>query len=141
MGKINYGRVILGGLLAGVIISVGEYLLNEVVLVDQMSAAMADLGLSAPGGEQIAAFVIITFILGIALVWIYAAIRPRFGAGVKTAVIAGVIAWLIGTCLPSAAFAIMGVWPTDLAAIGCLWGLVEIVIATIAGAWVYKEAA
>jgi hypothetical protein len=33
----------------------------------------------------------------------------------------------------------MGVLPTDLATIGCLWGLVEIGIAAVAGAWVYKE--
>jgi hypothetical protein len=139
MGKINYGRVVLGGLLAGVIISIGEYLLNEVVFAEQMAAAMANLGLSAPGGEQIAGFVIMTFVLGIALVWVYAAIRPRFGAGVKTAIIAGVVTWLLGTCLPSVGFAIAGVLPTNLATIGCLWGLVEIVIAGVAGAWVYKE--
>jgi hypothetical protein len=106
-----------------------------------MAAAMANLNLNAIGGEQIAAFVAMTFVLAIALVWIYAAIRPRFGAGVKTAVIAGVVTWLIGSCLPTAGFVIMGVFPTDLAVIGCLWGLVEIVIAAVAGAWVYKESA
>jgi hypothetical protein len=141
MGKINYGRVVLGGLLAGVIISVGEYLLNEVVLREQMVAATANLGLAVPGGQQIAGFVAITFVLAIALVWIYAAIRPRFGAGVKTAIIAGVVTWLIGSCLPTTGFTIMGVLPTNLAAITCAWGLVEIVIAAVAGAWVYKEAA
>jgi hypothetical protein len=100
---------------------------------------MGNLGLSVPGGQQIAGFVIMTFILGIVLVWVYAAIRPRFGAGVKTAIIAGVVTWLLGNCLPTAGFTIMGVLPTDLATIGCLWGLVEIGIAAVAGAWVYKE--
>jgi hypothetical protein len=141
MGKINYGRVLLGGLLAGLIISAGEYVLNEIALGEQMVALMGNLGLSAPGGQQIAAFVIMTFILGIVLVWVYAAIRPRFGAGVKTAVIAAVVGWLLGSCLPTAGFTIMGVLPTDLAAIGCLWGLVEYVIAVVAGAWVYQESA
>jgi hypothetical protein len=139
MGKINYGRVVMGGLLAGVIISVGEYLLNEIVLAEQMAAVTTNLGLAVPGGGEIAGFVAITFVLAIALVWIYAAIRPRFGAGVKTAIIAGVVTWLIGSCLPTTGFTIMGVLPTDLAVIGCLWGLVEIVIAAVAGAWVYKE--
>ena len=141
MGKINYGRVVLGGLLAGVIITAGEYLLNEVVLAEDMVAVMTNLGLSVPGGQQIAGFVIMTFVLGIALVWIYAAIRPRFGAGVKTAIIAGAVAWLIGLCLPTTGFTIMGVYPTHLAITGCLWGLAEYLIATVAGAWVYKESA
>lgn len=139
MGKINYGRVVLGGLLAGLIITAGEYLLNEVVFAEDMAAVMANLGLSVPGGQQIAGFVIMTFVLGIALIWIYAAIRPRFGAGVKTAIIASAITWLIGSCLPTTGFTLMGVLPTDLATIGCLWALVEFTIAAVAGAWVYKE--
>jgi hypothetical protein len=141
MGKINYGRVVLGGLLAGVIISIGEYLLNEVVFAEQMAGVMTNLGLSAPGGEQIAALVVMTFVVGIALVWVYAAIRPRFGAGVKTAIIAGVVTWLLNYCLPNAGFTIIGVLPTNLAVTACLWGLVEILLAAVAGAWVYKEAA
>ena len=139
MGKINYGRVVLGGLLAGVVINAGEYVLNEIVLGEQLAAAMAGLNLPAIGTEQIMKFVAITFVLGIVLVWIYAAIRPRFGAGVKTAIIAGVVTWLVGSCLPTTSMVIMGVLPAHLAALGCLWGLVEITIASIAGAWLYKE--
>ena len=60
MGKINYGRVVLGGLLAGLIITAGEYLLNEVVFAEDMAVLMANLGLSVPGGQQIAGFVIMT---------------------------------------------------------------------------------
>jgi hypothetical protein len=141
MGRINYGRVVIGGLLAGLVISVGEYLLNEIVFAEQMAGVMTNLGLSAPGGQQIAALVVMTFIVGIALVWVYAAIRPRFGAGVKTAIIAGVVTWLLNFCLPNAIFTIIGVFPTDLAVIGCAWGLVEVLLASVAGAWLYKESA
>ncbi len=31
MGKINWGRVLLGGLLAGVIVNIFEYVMNVVV--------------------------------------------------------------------------------------------------------------
>jgi hypothetical protein len=40
-------------------------------------------------------FVILDFIYGIVLVYLYAAIRPRFGAGPSTAVQAGILMWLI----------------------------------------------
>jgi hypothetical protein len=44
MSSINWGRVILGGLLAGVLINVFEFLLNGVVLANDWRAAMlADL--------------------------------------------------------------------------------------------------
>jgi hypothetical protein len=36
MGNINIGRVILGGLVAGLVLNVGEFLLNGIVLADQM---------------------------------------------------------------------------------------------------------
>lgn len=38
MGKINFGRVLLGGIVAGVILSVGEFVLNEKVLGAEMKA-------------------------------------------------------------------------------------------------------
>ena len=34
MGKINFMRVLLGGLLAGVVINIGEGVLNEAILGD-----------------------------------------------------------------------------------------------------------
>ncbi|HEY3125318.1 MAG TPA: hypothetical protein VGK70_14805 [Thermoanaerobaculia bacterium] len=36
MGQINWGRVFLGGLLAGVVINVGEFLFHAVLFKDQM---------------------------------------------------------------------------------------------------------
>ena len=54
-------------------------------------------------------------------------------------IIAGVVTWLVGSCLPTASYVIMGIFPTHLAALGCLWALVEFSIASIAGAWLYKE--
>jgi hypothetical protein len=43
------------------------------------------------GTNQIAMFVAMTFVLGIVLVFLYAGLRPWFGAGVKTAIIAALI--------------------------------------------------
>ena len=40
MGKINWTRVILGGLVAGLIINVFEWLLNGVIIAKDMEAAM-----------------------------------------------------------------------------------------------------
>ena len=44
MGRINWGRVFLGGLLAGVVINVGEFLFHAVLFKDQMAEAMRALG-------------------------------------------------------------------------------------------------
>ena len=39
--------------------------------------------------------VVLIFLVGILLIWLYAAIRPRYGAGPGTAVLAGVAAALL----------------------------------------------
>jgi hypothetical protein len=41
----------------------------------------------------------------------------------------------------SVGFIAMGNFPTNLILIGTVWGLIEVPIATIAGAWLYKEEA
>ncbi len=95
MSKINYTRVLLGGLLAGVVLNFGEYVINEFILGEKWRAALASLNRTPPAGGAIAVFVLMTFLLGLIAVWLYAAIRPRFGPGPKTAVVAGLFLWLV----------------------------------------------
>ncbi len=90
MSQINLGRVVIGGLLAGLIINVGEFILNGLLLEEQMNAAMAALNKPPINPNMIMWFVLFGFGLGCMLVWTYAAIRPRFGAGVKTAICASI---------------------------------------------------
>jgi hypothetical protein len=140
MSNINLGRVVLGGLVAGVVINVFEFVLNGIVLAPNWPIIMDSINRPALGTHAIVAFNIVGFILGLAAVWTYAAIRPRFGAGVKTAVYAGLLTWVVGSALANASPAIMGVFPAGIAMILIGVGLVEIVVATIAGAYIYKDA-
>jgi hypothetical protein len=139
MGKINWGRVFLGGLLAGVVINIFEYVLNTYVLASEMEAAMKTLGVTMPSGA-IPIFLLLGFVTGITAIWVYAAARPRYGAGAKTAAITGVGIWVLGYAIPNAYLAVAGLFRVRLLCIATLVGLVEIVVASIAGAAVYKEA-
>ena len=42
MNNINFKRVVLGGLVAGLILNIGEFLLNDIVLGTQTKAFMAE---------------------------------------------------------------------------------------------------
>ncbi|MFQ6047481.1 MAG: hypothetical protein ACE5PT_14175 [Gemmatimonadales bacterium] len=142
MGQINLGRVLLGGLVAGVVINVGEFLLNGVILADAMEAMYETMGIEEPGGGAMVVWVILGFVMGIALVWLYAAIRPRFGPGPRTAAVAGACAWVFAYLVPMVGFTAMGVWALDASLIIALvWGLVEFVLAGMAGGWPYREGA
>ena len=139
MGRINVGRVILGGLLAGLVINISETILNLVVVAKDMEDAFRALNMPPLGTGPIMGFVASSFVLGIAIVWLYAAIRPRFGAGPKTAVIAGVAVWFFAYLYSSFAMALMSLFPAKVMVITTLWGLPEVIIASVAGAALYQE--
>ena len=139
MSSINWTRVILGGLLAGVVINVFESVLNGVVLAKDWEAAMAALGKPPMGGNQIAVFVIWGFLVGVFAVWLYAAIRPRYGAGPKTALCAGAAVWGLGYLLASVPPIVLNFFPARIMILGLVVGLVEVLMATLLGAWLYRE--
>ncbi len=138
MGTINWTRVILGGLVAGVIINIFEFVLNGVILAKDMEAAMTALGRQV-GGSALAMFTVWGFLVGIFAIWLYAAIRPRYGAGPKTALCAGAAVWGLGYLLASVTPIALHLFPRRLMAIGLAVGLVEVLVGTVAGAWLYRE--
>jgi len=139
MGSINAGRLVIGGLVAGVVINVSEFVLNTVVMGSQMEQMMSRLNLPPFGGAATAAFAVLGFALGFVALWLYAAIRPRYGAGPKTALCAGSAAWFLTYFYGSVGMVAMGMFPAGMMAIGLAWGLVELMAATVAGAYFYKE--
>lgn len=140
MNKINMGRVLIGGLIAGVVLNFGEFLLNGVLLAKDMEEEFKKLNLGPPSNTFILRAVGVTFLLGIVLVYLYAAIRPRFGPGVKTAVCAGLIGWFFVYLYAGYLNEAIGFVSPRLYLIGLAWGLVEYLAGAIAGAWLYKEA-
>jgi hypothetical protein len=139
MGKINLGRVILGGLVAGLIINIGEYFLNEPILGERWRAVMESLNRSPVGGSAVAVFMVGGFILGITMIWTYAAIRPRLGAGLSTAICAGLLVWFFVYLYPASFYLAMNLFPSSLVLLTTLWGFFELPIAAAAGAWLYQE--
>ena len=140
MGKINLGRVVLGGLLAGVVMNVFDWLFYGVWLKNDFAAAMQALGKPGSMDNLVPWFVFLDFLYGIVLVWVYAAIRPRFGAGVKTGVVAGLAVWVLISLLHAMGEAPMGMFPQRLFVLGVVVALFQLPIATAVGAYLYKEA-
>ena len=103
MGRVNLTRVILGGIVAGIVINVSEFLLNGVVMKAQIEQMMRSLGKSTPmGGSAMAVWVLWGFAAGIVAVWLYAAIRTRYGPGPGTAFRAALATWFLGWFLAHA---------------------------------------
>jgi hypothetical protein len=141
VGKISATRVILGGLLAGVFINLSEWFWNGVVFRKEIEAAMASINRAqsamSPGAMTL--YVVWGFLIGILAVWVYAAVRPRFGAGPRTAVRTGLMLWLLVYVQTMISMAPIGLTPPGMLLAGLPISLVEIVVATLLGAWLYKE--
>jgi hypothetical protein len=142
MTRINGTRVLLGGLLAGLVMNVGEAALHGGVLGADSQALFARFQAPALGSPiPIVSLILMTFLLGIASVWLYAAIRPRYGAGPRTAIVAGLAVWAIAHLWSGVylGMGFLGLIPPKLAYLPVAWGLVEAPLGTLAGAWLYKE--
>jgi uncharacterized membrane protein len=138
--KINGIRVIMGGLLAGAVIIVCEYIVNSVLLARRWATTMRALGKHPPTGpNEMTSFIIWGFLVGLFAIWLYAAIRPRYGAGPRTAIMAGVAVWVLAYLLGAIPAAALHIFSHHLIVYGILVGLVEAVAGTLLGAWIYKE--
>src|SRR3989442_7464581 len=118
-------------------LNVVDFLVYGVWLKTDYAAAMQALGKPGSMDNLIPLFVVLDFVYGIGLLWLYAAIRPRFGAGPKTAVIAGVALWFFVFLLHAIGEAPMGLFPSRLYTIGAIVALVQYAVAGWAGARIY----
>jgi hypothetical protein len=144
MTEMNWTRILLGGVVSAFVM----LLVRSAVLVfsaEKWRAAVHEAGgpaAASPSPAGVALGLLFMLVYGVFSVWLYAAIRPRFGPGPKTAVIAGLAVGLIGIALPSIGFASMGVLPASLSQLFYVTaglGLVYATLGTLAGAWLYKE--
>lgn len=139
---INTQKVLVGGLAAGVVLNVIDWLTHAVILADRMNAEAEAFktGLSTMmmEGSSIAVYVISDLIIGMMLVWTYAAIRPRFGPGPRTAATAALLFWILGAILTVGYLQIglMSMWSWWMVAI--IW-LVNLMLAAWVGAKLYTE--
>jgi len=141
MTKTNMGRIILGGIVAGIVLDILGYIVDGILLAPQWTAGMTALGKSGAFTlNQIVSLNLLGLANGIFAIWLYAAIRPRYGAGPKAAVSAGLALWVVGVLLPNLAFmGVNGLFATNLTILTTAAAIVECVVAALAGAAVYKE--
>ena len=134
-------KVLVGGLIAGLVLNVIDGVLFGVVWKDQMAAVMVSINRPPMTGAQMPWFIFLDFVAGIFLVWLYAAVRPRFGAGPGTAVKSGVAAWFVGSLLVTLFMWPMHIWSQSMTILTTLVPLVEWPLATVIGAKFYMESA
>ena len=139
---INTKKVLIGGFAAGVVLNVIDYVTNVYILAARMKA---ESDAFKPGmfdqmmqGTKVASYIVMDFVLGLALVWTYAAIRPRFGPGMRTATYAALLFWILSLIF-TAAFMQMGIMSSGLWWTFAFIALVNFLVSASLGARLYSE--
>jgi hypothetical protein len=138
MTRINMQRVVLGGLVSAVIVILSEGVF-AFLMKEEWRTALAGLGLQVKPGPAAYFPIAWTFVVGILSIWLYAAIRPRYGPGAKTALRAALAIWAFSTVTFGFAFGSLGLFPLRLVVEMTIWSLAEVIVATLVGAWIYRE--
>lgn len=139
MGKINWGRVLQGSLAWFGVLHLLGAIAFPLFLRAEWMAAMEAPGRPFHERAAFAAFVLASVPAAIVAIWLYAAIRPRYGPGPMTAIRAGFALWLIGIFLPTFVAVQLLQLPTRFLIVEVGAALVGVVAATVVGAWRYKE--
>ena len=142
MSKINAGRVILGGVAAGAVIFVINGVVNGVILKGELLAwaqGMGDLIHPPAPSTSMGLWTLMCLVYGVAGAWMYAAIRPRYGAGPRTALLAGLSLWIVSKLTVAMDLIALGLIPGQIIAEQTLGGLVAILLGVFCGAWAYRE--
>jgi hypothetical protein len=136
MSKINWSRVLGCGLLAGIVWIILGSLVTS--LLGRDFAALPNNHLGAPTPTFLVVSVVLDLLEGISILWLYAAIRPLYGSGAKTAGIAACAWWFI-VSLGDATWCSFGFFPPHTVAPLMIGTLPAIILATLAGARFYKN--
>jgi hypothetical protein len=138
---INTGKVVVGGLVAGVVANAVDFVTNNYVLLADWQAWATAHNVdpaALTSGPVATTWVVVDFLFGLLLVWTYAAMRPRFGPGIQTAFFAGLAIYL-GPTFVLFGFTMMGMMTMAMFVKGSCAALVSTFGAAIVGAAIYKE--
>jgi len=136
---MNPQSILTSGFVAGIIISISGISMVPVV-GNQMDQALANRGLSPLSPAAMVFFGMVSLALGVSVVGIYAVAKAQLGSGLKTAITAAVIVWFLAYFLSNTALLAYGFLPAKLVVIGIVWGFFELLLGSIVGSKLYRDA-
>jgi hypothetical protein len=142
--KINVGRVLLGGIVAGILLFLADGVIHEKLLHEHWMAAMKAAGRSVEAeehGSDMLYFAAFELLRGLAIAWIYAVMRAQCGPGPKTAICATLAVWAIMFPIFFLQEVPLGFYSTTLLTLWSLYEIVPSVVAGLIAGALYKDAA
>lgn len=141
MPKLNWSRIVIGGLIAALILFLTDGFFHERVVTADWQAIYAGLGAREPqhNSSGIAYFAIFELGRGLVSLFVYALMRQFHTPGPKTAALAGIVAWFAFSVTGPAQFIPLEFYSNALWVKVAAFQLITSIIATIAGAALYRD--
>jgi len=138
--KVNSAKVLLGGVVAGIVLNGFDYFSNEYVTADAWQVVVQSRNIDPAlmmGQSAFITLIVADMLLGLLLVWTYAAMRPRLGPGAGTAMASTMTIFLSVTTI----LATFGGWfiPWDLFMKQAGISFVAFIAAGLTGGYLYTE--
>jgi len=144
MKKINVARVLLGGILAGVLMFMADGFIHSKLLHEHWMAAMKAAGRSVEAeehGSDMLYFAAFELLRGLAVAGLYSVFRTHCGPGPKTAVCAALFLWAVMFPIFFLQEIPLGFYSTTLVGLWSLYEVVPSVIAGLVAGALYKDSA
>lgn len=139
---INTSKVVVGGLAAGVVATIIGFVGFGMLLGPRMEAEATAVAPALQGrgmsGAAIATNVIFQILIGVLLVWLYAAMRPRFGPGFKTALYAALVVWICGFIF-HVDWLLVGLMTPATYVLASVVAFIQVIVSAAVGGMLYKE--
>jgi len=112
----------------------------SLLYMEEVESALAAHGLEmGVSGATLMLATLLSLLVGLVLMFFYAAARPRFGPGPATAVKVAVALWCGGLLVSVIGYAMIGLYPGSILVVWGIVGLVEMILAALLGGWIYRE--
>ncbi len=139
---MNRRKIVIAGLVAGLVLNVLDFVSYRHIvggsLKQAMDAVNPSLTVAMSTNRAMATGIVLDFLFGIVIVWLYAAMRPRYGPGPRNALMAGFFIWLV-SAFGYSMYHTMGMMSMHLWLLMAAIALVDFCIAALVGGKLYSE--
>jgi len=137
---MNWKRIVIGGVVSAAALFVMEAIAGMLGTAKIYEAMMQRLHLTMPMDAKAFAFDgFVSLLFGLLLAWVYAAMRPRYGAGAKTALRAALAVWLPLHVVGTGYQVELGMTTLREGAILSGAALIMVCVAALIAGWIYRE--
>lgn len=139
--KKQFKPILISGVIAGLLLVLGEGILNTLFLKQEWHEMNLKLGLEEPSQAILVLVLIKLFVLGFFIMWLYDVMCHKYGRTNKAALVAGIFIGLLIWGWVLAGLLMAGYVNNYIAIITFTWGMVELPLITVISSKVFNKIA